>query len=88
MTNPLWVEQEKVLIPRVFQVYQALQELLGFQVTQENQENEETQGKWALLALGVHGETWDPWVQSLISSISREAAGGLWGRPGLQEEMD
>lgn len=35
------------------------------QDTQEDREREATQGSGAHLALGVHGETWDPWVQSL-----------------------
>lgn len=34
------------------------------QDTQENQEREGIQGKGARLALGGHGETWVPWVQS------------------------
>ena len=48
------------------------------QVTQENQEREGTQGREARLVLGVHGETWDPWAQSLTWGTSREAAGAQW----------
>lgn len=48
------------------------------QDTQENQEKEGTQGRGALLALEVRGETWDPWAQSPTWSTSNEAAGGQW----------
>lgn len=61
--------------------------ICAHQDTQENPEREGTQGTGARLALGVHGETWDPWVQSLTWSTSKEAAGGQWWENKLMQEL-